>query len=89
MRPAIGMWLHSVSAAKTRAGWAIAALLLAGCTDPATSAGVPSFAKPQKILWPDQGWDAASANWFHHADQGTQTFLVPYEWFVALEQTGV
>jgi len=89
MRPAIGMWLHSVSAARMRAGWAIAALLLAGCTDPATSAGVPNFAKPQKILWPDQGWDAASANWFHHADQGTQTFLVPYEWFVALEQPGV
>ncbi len=38
--------------------------------DPAASADLPSFAKPQKILWPDQGWDAASANWFHHADQG-------------------
>ena len=25
-------------------------------------------------------------NWFHHADQGTQTFNIPYEWFVALEQ---
>ena len=25
-------------------------------------------------------------DWFHHADQGTQTFGIPYEWFIALEQ---
>ena len=24
--------------------------------------------------------------WYYHADQGTQTFNIPYEWFVALEQ---
>src|SRR4051794_6933720 len=24
--------------------------------------------------------------WFYHADQGTRTFGIPYEWFMALEQ---
>jgi hypothetical protein len=87
MNPVAGARLRSVSATGPRACWAIAALLFAGA--PAASADLPSFAKPQKILWLDQGWDAASANWFHHADQGTQTFVIPYEWFVALEQPGV
>jgi len=27
-----------------------------------------------------------SGNGSHHADQGTQTVNIPYEWFVALEQ---
>jgi hypothetical protein len=84
MKIAICMWLQSASASVC---WAVAALLFAG--SPAASADLPSFAKPQKILWLDQGWDTASANWFHHADQGTQTFVIPYEWFVALEQPGV
>ena len=24
--------------------------------------------------------------WFYHADQGTRTFGIPYEWFLALEK---
>jgi len=87
MNPVVDTRLRSVSATGARACWAIAALLFAGA--PAASADLPSFVKPQKTLWLDQGWDAASANWFHHADQGTQTFVIPYEWFVALEQPGV
>ena len=87
MNPVVGARPRSVSVTGARTCWAIAALLFAGA--PAASADLPSFAKPQKILWLDQGWDAASANWFHHADQGTQTFVIPYEWFVALEQPGV
>src|SRR4051812_8992955 len=86
MRPAIGTWLQS-AVTRTRACGAIVALLFAAI--PVASADMPIFAKPQKILWLDQGWEAASSDWFHHADQGTQTFLVPYEWFVALEQPGV
>ena len=34
----------------------------------------------------DQGWDYATAQAWYHIDQGTAFF--PYEWFVALEQTG-
>lgn len=89
MKIAVGMWLQSASVTGARACRTIAALLFAGSATPAASADLPSFPKPQKILWLDQGWDAASANWFHHADQGTQTFVIPYEWFVALEQPGV
>jgi mono/diheme cytochrome c family protein len=34
----------------------------------------------------DQGWDYGTAQAWYHIDQGTAFF--PYEWFVALEQTG-
>ena len=39
-----------------------------------------------KAVWLDQNWTPEQRDWFHHADQGTQTFDIPYEWFVALEQ---
>ena len=32
----------------------------------------------------DQAWSASQRHWFHHAPQGTATFGVPYEWFMAL-----
>ncbi len=37
-------------------------------------------------VWLDQQWTPQQRDWFHHADQGTQTFGIPYEWFIALEQ---
>lgn len=71
--------------------WSARALVFLGCTaslpiDRACGADPPTFSKPLKAIWLDQGWDSRSASWFHHADQGTLTFPVPYEWFVALEQ---
>jgi hypothetical protein len=74
---------------------AIAAALLATFVTARAAAAdsqaldLPTFAKPQQVLWPDQGWDGHTASWFHHVDQGTQTFGIPYEWFVALEQPPV
>jgi hypothetical protein len=70
---------------------AAAALILVGCAvsiplNRALSADLPTFPKPLKVIWLDQGWDNQSASWFHHADQGTLTFPVPYEWFIALEE---
>ena len=47
---------------------------------------LPNYTAVGKTVWLDQNWTAAQRNWFHHADQGTQTFGIPYEWFVALEQ---
>src|SRR5579862_5812918 len=47
---------------------------------------LPNYTTVGKAGWLDQNWTAAQRNWFHHADQGTQTFGIPYEWFVALEQ---
>jgi hypothetical protein len=47
------------------------------------------FAAPaadMKVVWADQGWTNEERHWFHHAQQGTSTFGIPYEWLVALEQ---
>jgi mono/diheme cytochrome c family protein len=43
--------------------------------------------RPQKsAYWLDQNWSENDRRWFHHASQGTETFPIPYAWFVALEQ---
>jgi mono/diheme cytochrome c family protein len=47
---------------------------------------MPEFPAPRRVLWLDQGWTPDEQYRYHVADQGTQTFGVPYEWFVALEQ---
>jgi mono/diheme cytochrome c family protein len=47
---------------------------------------LPTYPPIGKTVWLDQNWSVDQRNWFHHADQGTQTFGIPYEWFIALEQ---
>jgi hypothetical protein len=47
---------------------------------------LPEYPPIEKVVWLDQNWSQEQRDWFHHADQGTQTFGIPYEWFVALEQ---
>jgi hypothetical protein len=47
---------------------------------------VPMYPPIERVAWLDQHWTPEQREWFHHADQGTQTFGIPYEWFVALEQ---
>jgi hypothetical protein len=48
---------------------------------------IPQYsAMEEKPVWLDQQWTRQQRDWFHHADQGTQTFGIPYEWFMALEQ---
>jgi len=47
---------------------------------------LPEYPAPEKAVWLDQNWTPQQRDWFHHADQGTQTFGIPYEWFMALEQ---
>jgi hypothetical protein len=46
---------------------------------------LPDYPTVQKTRWLDQNWTDQRA-WVHHADQGTATFHIPYEWFMALEQ---
>jgi hypothetical protein len=46
----------------------------------------PKYPPIGNAVWLPQNWTRDQQDWFHHADQGTQTFPVPYEWFVALEQ---
>jgi hypothetical protein len=51
---------------------------------------IPQYAAMEaKPVWLDQQWTPQQRDWFHHADQGTQTFGIPYEWFIALEQPGL
>jgi hypothetical protein len=47
---------------------------------------LPVFPDVAKTVWLDQNWSRQTSAWFHHADQGTLTFNIPYEWFAALEQ---
>jgi hypothetical protein len=47
---------------------------------------LPEYPPVGNAVWLEQNWSAPQRDWFHHADQGTQTFGIPYEWFVALEQ---
>lgn len=44
------------------------------------------YPQPKKTVWLNQGVSKDDLNWFYHADQGTRTFGMPYEWFMALEQ---
>ncbi len=47
----------------------------------------PLFPKPSRIVWAKgQGWGRSAANWYHHADQGTRTFYLPYEWLMVLSR---
>jgi hypothetical protein len=47
---------------------------------------VPNYPSANEPVWMPQNWTPQQRDWFHHADQGTQTFGIPYEWFIALEQ---
>jgi hypothetical protein len=47
---------------------------------------LPKYSPVDTTVWLDQNWTLDQRDWFHHADQGTQTFFIPYEWFIALEQ---
>lgn len=47
---------------------------------------LPDYPPVQKTRWLEQNWKPEARSWFHHADQGTLTFHIPYEWFMALEQ---
>ncbi|WP_035706950.1 di-heme-cytochrome C peroxidase [Bradyrhizobium genomosp. I (2014)] len=47
---------------------------------------LPAVPETKAAYWLEQNWSLKDRHWFHHASQGTATFPVPYEWFVALEQ---
>lgn len=46
----------------------------------------PSYPQVQKSVWLDQGWTHKERTEYHHLSQGTITFGISYEWFIALEQ---
>jgi mono/diheme cytochrome c family protein len=47
---------------------------------------IAEYPQPKKTVWLDQNVSKDRLGWFYHADQGTRTFGIPYEWFMALEQ---
>ncbi|MBA2398450.1 MAG: cytochrome c [Bradyrhizobium sp.] len=47
---------------------------------------IAEYPQPKKSVWLEQNVSKERLEWFYHADQGTRTFGVPYEWFIALEQ---
>jgi len=47
---------------------------------------MPVYPQPTARIWLNQGWTPDVRTQYHHADQGTLTFGIPYEWFAALEQ---
>jgi hypothetical protein len=47
---------------------------------------LPDYPPMEKTVWLDQNWSERDREWYHHANQGTLTFGIPYEWFMALEQ---
>lgn len=47
---------------------------------------LPKLPETTAAFWLEQNWSLKDRHWFHHASQGTATFPVPYDWFVALEQ---
>jgi mono/diheme cytochrome c family protein len=47
---------------------------------------LPEYQPTKKTVWLDQNIGKKQLGWFYHADQGTRTFGIPYEWFMALEQ---
>lgn len=47
---------------------------------------VAEYPQPKKTIWLEQNVSREQLNWFYHADQGTRTLGIPYEWFMKLEQ---
>jgi hypothetical protein len=45
---------------------------------------LPDYPPIEKAVWLEQNWSVKNRDWFHHANQGTLTFSILYEWFVAL-----
>ena len=58
----------------------LAVSIIGGCVS------LPQQTEDMQNTWADQVWANDERHWFHHADQGTNTFGIPYEWLIALEQ---
>ncbi|MGB8401858.1 di-heme-cytochrome C peroxidase [Bradyrhizobium sp.] len=50
---------------------------------------IVEYQPPAKTIWLNQNVAKDRLSWFYHADQGTRTFGIPFEWFMALEQPTV
>ena len=69
-----------------RCKWILTILTVAMLTVAVASCApaLPPLDPPTGQISLDQHWTPQQQNWFHHASQGTATFGIPYEWFMAL-----
>ncbi|HYP26354.1 MAG TPA: cytochrome c [Blastocatellia bacterium] len=65
---------------------ALGVLTLHSFSNEASSPAAPA-ATNGDVIFLDQGWSAGERQAYYHADQGTR--LMPYNWFLALEQPGL
>lgn len=56
----------------------LVAAMAAGCAE------LPAYKAVESVSYPDQNWTEAQRSWFYHTSQGTK--IMPYAWFLALEQ---
>lgn len=47
---------------------------------------LPEVVATNESIWLDQNWTEDEKRWYWHESQGANTFIIPYEWFRALEQ---
>ena len=67
----------------------LAAAALAVALVTACAPTLPDYPPVRETTWLEQGWNQQERDWYHHASQGTLTFGMPYEWFVALEKPDI
>jgi len=67
-----------------RLQWVVCLVIAVGLSACATK--LPPLKKIDREVWLEQNWDSESRRWYHHVTQGTATLVVPFEWFMALEQ---
>lgn len=72
----------------SRRAIAVAAGLLAIASYPGKSAHAQAvkLGTPERPIHLNQAWNTAERDWFYTTSQGSQ--IMPYEWFMALEQAG-
>jgi hypothetical protein len=63
---------------------AVAASLLVAAIGVGCASRLPEYRAPESVTFLDQNWRPDQRAWFYHASQGTK--LMPYRWFLALEQ---
>jgi len=88
VRTGVSMRHYAISAAIVSLAWVADAAV--PCTNHvalgqgATSTAPAQSADDAGALPVPQGWEAGEIRWWYHVSQGTA--LMPYDWFIALEQ---
>src|ERR1039458_7561467 len=77
-------WVVLMHCFNRRSTIALVASLLVG-SGSAAFAQAGNLGSTDKPLYLNQAWSSAERNWFYATSQGSQ--IMPYDWFMALEQS--